>query len=59
MELILDDRKINVIPTCLTYEVDGKEESELIIRIEGKQDRDFVFTHLIRNKLLANRRKNG
>ena len=52
MELILDDKKIEVKPFSLVYEVEGTEESELSVRIENKKDRDYVFTHCIRNKIM-------
>jgi hypothetical protein len=58
MELIIDDRKIEVSPLYIIYEIEGTEESELAIRIKDKKDRDYVFTHLIRNKLIKEK-KNG
>ena len=58
MELILDDKKIKVKPFSLVYEVEGTEESELSVRIKNKKDRDYVFTHCIRNKIME-RKKNG
>lgn len=58
MEIVLDGKTIKVRPFYLIYEVDGKEETELSVRIDNKEDRDYVFTHCIRNKMLE-RRKNG
>ena len=56
MEIYLDGKRIKVKPFYLIYEVDGKEETELSVRIDKKEDRDYVFTHCIRNKLLESRR---
>lgn len=58
-KLVVDDREMEVEPVSLTYLVDGKEKSELIISIEGKTDRDYLFTKFVREKIKRARRKNG
>lgn len=57
-KLIVDNKEINVEPVSLVYCVDNKNVSELTISINDKEDRDYLFTQFIREKI-KRAKKNG